>query len=411
LDIFKTKGSGKVQVQNRQKLNGRSTRAHYWFCQATSEFEKAKEFISRTNAIRTLLFFAKINFEWMEFQDSIRCLNKALDYEKLNNQPQIQDELIDPYWFDLANVHLLQISAFLNLPAKNWQQLYGKVTLMRHNEPRFLLNQHHALLLADARIYNLEKSKIRLLNFIKEGLIKEDLSIGLADLLELLILETKSFELSKHKNIVNLFLKSPSRDNYERALNLILRSITLTDEIVAECLIQIATDNPLGQYKILNVLALIVENADTRSELQNRIFQMTSCLSSRNRLLLSLRNPQNSENELEIKQKITIEIYENLYVLSRGVAYELPKHILFPILVSHFQTESFIDFETLIQRTWGVEFNLTYFRRVWSAVKRINEILQVGLAGLKPFYVKKNGVYLNEKIKIIVLCNTEGRAI
>ncbi|MGZ3786650.1 MAG: hypothetical protein ACXVC3_19070 [Bdellovibrio sp.] len=234
-----------------------------------------------------MLFLAKLSFEWMEFQECLAFLHEALDFcQKSSN---LAGE-VDTYWIDLVLVNKLKVSAFLNLKGTEWHDLCGRVLLMTHGQPRFKCEQHHALLLADSRIRGLNQSKIRIQNFISEGIVGEDSALGISDLVEMMILDSCFFyERDRHMDLITTYLNTPPRDSFDRVLHSILITDVFDDYFIWKCTKEISRDNPLTQYRIIFILKHLSKDHIVQKELNSRLTLILLTLSERNRSYLKDR--------------------------------------------------------------------------------------------------------------------------
>lgn len=382
-------------------LQGNYSKAYLWFKRVQQELKSAEPLININTLVRTNLFLAKMSFEWMEFTESIQFLKKVIQNYHISLNSKNWDRLPEPRWVDQATVQLLRYSAYLNLPesqssAHKWQHLYGEVSLMSYpTEPRFILNQYHALLLADTMISGLEKSKLRLMNFINDGLFREDWSLGLSELLEILMLERQTHQLIDHQDLVELFLQTTPRDQYEVALQSLLKAKNLTKEIINLCLNEIIYDYPLNQYRLINILTAISSDNDISAELKMRLNMLLNQLSVENRALLYSRMQRLQKTDVQV-----IEVIEKNKLKLNSIEVKFKSNPLIHFLLKNMTKRSFVPIEDVVKAVWNVEYHPSYSQRIWVAIKRFNSFLHVHLNGHRLFYCKKEGIYLSEGIQL-----------
>lgn len=382
-------------------LQGNYSKVYLWFKRVQQELKSAEYLININTTVRTYLFLAKISFEWMEFTEAIQFLKKIINDYNMTLNSKKWDSLLEPRWLDQATVQLLRYSAYLNLPesqsaANKWQHLYGKVSLMSYpKEPRFILNQYHALLLADITISGLDSSKLRLMNFVKDGLFPEDWSLGLSELLEILMVERQTHLWPDHQDLIELFLKTEPRDQYEVALQRILKAKNITKEIVNICLNEIALDYPLNQYRLINILSAISHDDDISAELKKRLSMLLNNLTIENRALLYARMQRLQKTNVQI-----IEVREKNKLKLNSIEVEFKPSPLILFLLKNMSEKSFLPIEDIVKDVWNVEYHPSYSQRIWVAIKRFNTYLHVHLDGHKLFHCKKEGVYLAEGIQL-----------
>jgi tetratricopeptide (TPR) repeat protein len=374
-------------------LVGDYAKAYLWFSQVKIEIQKVPVQVGPMTRVRTLLFLARISHEWMEFQECLDFLEEAICQYREGASDLLKIADLDPYWLDMALVHRLQVSAFLNLPTESWRTLYGEVLLMVRSEPRFQFIQYHALLIAEYRLLGLEQAKVRLVNFRKTGIIGEDLSLGITEFLELVLLESQNHRLPDLSDIVESYISLPARDNYDLAIKNILLSEKITAETIASCLANQNLDNPLGQYRLLNILFAIAPEGSEKKELGVRCAALIKTLSLKNQVLVRHRDrPTNG------KLQNVIEILNQTCVLVNGVEVDSINSELLSILLMQLKEQNIMDLDSVVQLVWRAELNESYYKRLWIAVKRLNAFFSEILSNERLFQVSKTGISLGPSI-------------
>ncbi|MGZ3773303.1 MAG: tetratricopeptide repeat protein [Pseudobdellovibrionaceae bacterium] len=378
-------------------LMGEYSQAKYWLEVVKEFYQKEKEILSPEVSVRTLLFLAKLSFEWMEFHESLSFLEEAIDF--FPKSSSLVDG-VDSYWIDLALVNKLKISVFLNLKGTEWHDLCGRVLLMTHSHPRFKCEQHHALLLADSRLRGLNQSKIRILNYINEGIVVEDAALGISDLIEMMILDNCFFsERHRYADLFVTYLETPPRDSFDRVLHSILVATEVDESFIWKCTKETSRDNPLTQYRILFVLKHFSKDHFLKQELDSRLSLILLTLSERNRSYLKGRSAlkgASAEGQL-----ITLRVLEGNTIQVNGINVLIPKHALYKVLFSHFQNENVLPLNEASSRTWNTEYVTSDYQRLWVAIKRLNKALLPFTYGKNVFSVKKEGIYLCEDFAFI----------
>ena len=411
-------------------LNGNYSKAYQAFQQIKIEFPKALPFLKPNTIAKTYLCLGRISFEIMEFKEAFHYFQTLISY---NDMELHFDKQIDPYFVDLAKIELLKGMSFLNLPLSQWSALYGQISLMNYQEPKLIFLQHHALLIADARHDSLNKSQLRLLEFQKKGIIHEDILIGLGELIELSLIERGLSKTQTDIYNVSLFLKTKARDQYESSIQRILSSQIITVETIIFCLSEINQLNPIDQFRLLNILLAITSNSNSNSNSQtnnvinnlkvnndynldtnhNSLYEYHLELRKRREMIIQSLSPENktiinhflkinlNHCNTTLQSNILIKKFENTLLIN-GIKKEISTNDLINFLFSSLQDQNFIPIEVITKAVWNAEFNESYYKRIWIAVKRLNSALKTSLNGENLFATRKEGVYLTKQFKLIV---------
>ncbi|MGZ3773175.1 MAG: hypothetical protein ACXVCY_06360 [Pseudobdellovibrionaceae bacterium] len=380
------------EVAINYAMVGNYSESRKWYELLQLEYSKASDFVEEETALRCLLTLAKLSFEWMLFQEALDYLDSASKFKNVNS-----------YWRDQVTVHRLRIKAFLNLPLKDWSEDYKAVSVMTHQHRRFLFDKNYSLLIAESRFSGLEFLSLRIKGYLLKGVFPEDVQLGLAEVLEIFLLEKIDFFNNEElKNIATAFIKGPCRDCFEETIrNILMRKLNLEMfgnelEWAYDILQKIDSDNELGQFRILNLLLCEIRNINLRSELKKRLYLIEQTYSNSNKAFLKLRWPFSSQQETNIK----IIISDGIMVIN-GKEIIKPRHPMTDVILNFFCHSHEITLEELAKRTWNENFNESHYLRIKTGIQRINSVFRPYILGMDIFVFSKISIKLNSTVQVV----------